>query len=187
MAQNNLSWLLHLLGDNQAAREQINHSLRVTQQTGDRRSRGYSLTILGYALEGLGHLEKAAESYQQAIELRREMGQHHMVIESLAGLARVSLAQGKLSLALGQVEEILAFLEDNSLDGTEEPFRIYLTCCHVLRANQDPRAQTILNTAYHLLQEQAAKVGDEEMRRSFLENVAAHREIVEEYIRRESA
>jgi hypothetical protein len=46
-----------------------------------------------------------------------------------------------------------------------------------------PRAQDILETAHSLLQERAAKISDEEERRSFLENVAAHREIVVEYER----
>jgi hypothetical protein len=52
--------------------------------------------------------------------------------------------------------------------------------------NHDPRAQDILRAAYHLLQEWAARISDEEMRRSFLENVAAHREIIEAWeIRRQ--
>jgi len=45
-------------------------------------------------------------------------------------------------------------------------------------ANHDPRAEEILTTAYHLLQERAAAISEEELRRSFLENVATHREIV---------
>jgi hypothetical protein len=104
-------------------------------------------------------------------------------MESLAGLARVSLAQGDASQAqaLAQVEEILSYLETGTLDGTEEPFRIYLTCYRVLRASQDPRARTVLNTAHRLLGERTAKISDEELRRSFLDNVAVHREIVSEF------
>ena len=127
------------------------------------------------------HLEEAAESYRQALVLRRELGQHNLAMESMAGLARVSLGQGDLEQAQAQVEEILTYLETETLDGTEEPFRVYLTCYRVLCANQDPRAKTILNTAHCLLQEQAAKISDEETRCSFLENVAAHREIVSEW------
>ena len=48
-------------------------------------------------------------------------------------------------------------------------------------ANQDPRARELLDTAHGLLQERAAKIGDQEMRRSYLENVSAHREIVQEF------
>lgn len=45
----------------------------------------------------------------------------------------------------------------------------------------DEATLSFLSTAHDLLQERAAKITDEEMRRSFLENVAAHREIVSEF------
>jgi hypothetical protein len=102
-------------------------------------------------------------------------------MESLAGLARISLMQGDPVESQALVEEILSFLECNTLDGTSEPLRVYLTCYRVLTANQDPRAREIMNTAYRQLQERAAKIGDEEMQRSFLENVSSHREIMRAY------
>jgi citrate synthase len=106
------------------------------------------------------------------------MDQPHLVTDPLAGLARVAMAQGDLAQAQAHIEEIVAHLESGSLDGTDEPFRIYLTCHRVLRANGDPRAEALLDTARRLLQEDAAKIGDEGLRRSFLENVAAHRQIL---------
>jgi hypothetical protein len=101
-------------------------------------------------------------------------------MEPLAGLARVCLAQGDLTQAQAHVEEILSYLESHGLDDAEEPFRVYLTCYRFLDANQDPRAQETLSTAYNLLQEQASRIEDEEMRRLLLENVPAHREILSE-------
>jgi hypothetical protein len=108
------------------------------------------------------------------------LGEHALAAESLAALARISLAKDDLAQAQTQVDEVLVCLESDLLDGTDEPFRVYLTCYHVLQANQDPRAQEILTTAHRLLQERAAKIDDDELGRSFLENVAAHREIVKE-------
>jgi len=139
------------------------------------------LTSLGHALASLGRLEEAAESYRQAVSIRRQVGEHRLAVESLAGLARVALAREDLNQARAWVEEIMSHLESDSLDGTDEPLRVYLTCYRVLRADLDPRAEAVLDTAHRLLQEQAAKITDEEMRRSFLENVAAHREIVHEF------
>ena len=55
--------------------------------------------------------------------------------------------------------------------------RIYSTCYRVLSANEDPRAGEILDAAYHQLQERAATIEDEDLRRSYLENVPHHREI----------
>ena len=137
--------------------------------------------MLGHALLGLGRLEDAAEAYHNSVALRRELDQPNLAMESLAGLARVVLAQGDPMQAQAHVEEILSHLETGTLDGTTAPFQIYLTCYRVLKANHAPRAQEILATAYHLLQERSAKITDEEMGRLFLENVAAHREIVSHY------
>jgi adenylate cyclase len=179
----NLGLLYHHLGEDQAAREYGQRALEMAQELGARTIEASAVTHLGHALAGLGDMDLAASSYAQALILRRELAQAHLAAEALAGLARVSLAQNDLAQAQTHVEQILGFLEDNSLDGTEEPFRIYLTCYLVLRANQDPRAQVLLTTAHNLLQGQAAKIEDEGMRRSFLENVAAHQEIVREFER----
>jgi predicted ATPase/DNA-binding SARP family transcriptional activator len=184
-----LGLLSHHLGDDGTACSYAQQALCIAQEIGDRYVQGYALTRLGHALAGLGRLAKATGVYRQAQALRRELGQLNMAMESLAGLARVSLAQGDLSQAQAYVEEILAHLEagapstgsGHGLNGTDEPFRVYLTCYRVLRANQDPRAQEILSAAHRLLQGRAAKISDEEWRRSFLENVAAHREIIEDF------
>jgi len=79
------------------------------------------------------------------------------------------------------VDGILSYLDaGNVLDGTGAPFRIYLTCYRVLQAREDPRAAQILETAFQLLQKWAANIPDEGSRRSFLENVPWHREILHE-------
>ena len=144
---------------------------------------GYVLSRLGRALTAQGRLSEAAEVYRQAADLRLELGQPHLAMEPLAGLAHVALAQGDLAQAQAHVEAILSHLETGSLDGTDGPFQVYLTCYRVLCAAGNPRAQAILSTACRLLQERAAQIGDETLRRSFLENVVAHREIVEEAAR----
>ena len=143
---------------------------------------------MGHALLGLGALDKARAAYQESVTLRREHGQTHLIAEPLAGLARVCQAQGNLGQALAHVEEILDHLESGgTLDGAISPFQVYLTCYRVLEANQDSRARGILDTAHDLLQERAGKITDEKMRRSFLENVAPHRELVQEFQHREGA
>lgn len=174
-----LGLLCHRLGDDEAARQHSQQALGIAREVGARHEESYALTVLGHALVELGRLEEAAAAYRDAQDLWRELGHLGLATESLAGLARVSLAQGDPSQA--QVEEILSYLETNSLEGTDEPFRVYLTCYRVLKANQDPRAQEILTTAYNLLQEHAGNTTDEQMRRSFLENVPAHRELVREW------
>ena len=192
-----LGLLSHQLGDDEAARGYSQQALLIAQDLDDRPTQGYALTLLGHALASLGHrsteaherLAEAAAVYRQALTLRRELGQPNLAMEPLAGLARVFLAQGNLAQAQARVEEVLSHLKSrtpstgsgHSLDGTAEPFRVHLTCYRVLRANQDSRAQEVLTTAHTLLQEQAVRIDEKELRRSFLENVAAHREILSEW------
>jgi len=76
-------------------------------------------------------------------------------MEPLAGLARVALIEGNWGAAHAHIAPILQHLARSTLDGTEEPQLVYLTCYRVLQACQDPRVSEILHTAYTLLQERA--------------------------------
>ncbi len=188
LTHSNLGLLAHRQGDDTAAEEFSQQALDIAQEIGDRFLEGYALTHLGDALAGLGHLDEAADAYRKAVNLRRDLHEDNRAMESLAGLARVSLARGDLTQAQAQVEEVLAHLEAHrtptglaqALEGMDEPFQVLLTCYRVLCAGQDPRAQQLLNIAYGVLREQASRMGDGRLRRSFLENVPAHREIVAE-------
>jgi hypothetical protein len=72
----------------------------------------------------------------------------------------------------------LAHLDQHGLAAASEPFVVYWTCVCVLEAAGDPRAQTVLATAYQQLQETASQLEDERLRRSFLENVAVNHKLV---------
>jgi predicted ATPase len=169
------------LGKNGAALEIAGRAITMLGEHKNLQHHWYEHTILGHAHTALGDLEQAQVEYKRALAVRSKLVDVRRIYDTLAGLARVSLAREELAQALSYVEEILEYLETGSLDGTIEPYRIYLTCYQVLSANQDPRADEILQDAYNLLQERAGNIADESQRRSFFENVAANREIVNEY------
>jgi predicted ATPase len=54
---------------------------------------------------------------------------------------------------------------------------VSLICYRVLLAVGDPLAPEILAAAHALLQERAARIDDENLRRSFMESMPSHREI----------
>ncbi|MCP4527659.1 MAG: tetratricopeptide repeat protein, partial [Aestuariibacter sp.] len=194
----NLGFVAAVQGDYAGARSYYEQCLDIVCEIGHRELEGYVLTGLGDALMGLGKLAEALVLLRQAISVRRELGHQALLMESQATLARAYLAQGDpatspsassgqvsgqtgqaLTQAQAQVEEILAYLDaGGNLDGTEQPLRIYLTCYQVLQASGDSRAAGVLQSAHAALQEQAARIPDEDTRRSFLENVPWHREIV---------
>jgi tetratricopeptide (TPR) repeat protein len=174
-------WLYHCLGREGASLECSEEALQIGREVADRNSQARALTFLGHAHLARQSPAEAAEAYRQSLALRRELAQPHLATEPLAGLARVSLSQGDPSEAQALVDEILAVIESRGLAGTDEPLRVYLTCYRTLAASHDPRAAGLLETGHRLLQERAAKIADDETRRSYLENVAAHRELVREF------
>jgi adenylate cyclase len=178
IALNNLGLISHNLGDNEAARDYCHQALLITQDIGNRSFQAYNLTTLAHTQAGLGLLPEAVETYRKAVGIRHKLGEVHLAMESIAGLARTLLLQGNLAQALDQVEQILLYLKTGTLDGTDEPLRVYLTCYQVLSAANDARATTILDAAYQLLVSRADQIVDGALRRSYLENVAAHAQIM---------
>lgn len=178
-----LGLVSHAMGDDATACENSQQAIHIAQSVGARYEEGIALACLGQALAGMGQLDEATDAYRQAFTIQKELGESNMSMEPLAGLARVALAAGNLKQALAHVEVILHHLEHHTLGGAEEPFLVYLTCYRILLAHHDGRARKILDTAYNLLQERAARITPEALQRSFLERVSAHREIVKAWER----
>jgi tetratricopeptide (TPR) repeat protein len=174
-----LGSLLQTLGDADAALEHCKQSLELAQSLKERYTQGVALTVMGNALADLDRPVEAADSYQQAVDLWQAHDQFHLSTDPLAGLARLALGRGDLPLALRHIEPILAHLENHTLDGVLDPYWTQLTCCKVLQACGDPRYVATLDRTYSQLMEHASKIGSEDLRRSFLERVSTHREILE--------
>lgn len=180
MALINLSAYAGRQGDYPTALEFAEQALGMAGAAGDPSAEAWALTYLGHARLGSDELELARQAYEFALEIRRRLDQPALAAEPLAGLARAAASVGDVRSALDHVAEILSYLEQGgSLGATDEPLRVYLTCYQVLKSSQDPRADRILETSFALLQEQAAKIKDDSLRRVFLENVPYHREILE--------
>jgi class 3 adenylate cyclase/tetratricopeptide (TPR) repeat protein len=172
-----LALLYHHQDDNETARQLARQARQLAQTLGDQRLLGNALTHLGHALLELGEVVEAGQVYQEAFELRRDAGEMNRAMEPLAGLARVAWLRGDRSSAALRVAEIVPHLEHHSLAGCEEPLRVYLTCYQILTATQAPAGLTLLQQAYELLSERAAKLTDPSCQRSFLEDVVVHRRI----------
>lgn len=151
------------------------------REIGISRNEGYALFGLGEVMLGWGRLEEAAAYFEASSEIWKALDWSGQITESQSGLARVALAQGDPSRAVMLVEEILPKLDTQSLAGSEQSFRIYLTCVQVLSAQQDPRASVVLRKVYDQLQEQAARITDDALRHAFLHNVPEHRQLLDFY------
>jgi predicted ATPase/class 3 adenylate cyclase len=174
---NSWSLLMEYLGDSQTALDNAQQALIRARGGNSVLFESASLSRLGQALFSVGRHEEASEHFRMALDLLRKLGLENRAIEALAGLARVSLARGEVSVALDHVEQVLQHLDSHNLLGTEEPVAVYLTCYQVLRASGDPRAAGILETGYQFLQERAVLIGNQALRRSFLEKVPMNRQL----------
>jgi class 3 adenylate cyclase/tetratricopeptide (TPR) repeat protein len=173
-----LALLHHQLNDQAQALTYAQEAADITEKVGLRSEGSLAWRTIGHAQAALGHYAAAGAAYQRATALCREVGNLNWEQESLAGLARLALAQGKLDTAVTHVNTILSHLQTGNLHGADEPLRVYLTCYQVLQAAGDGRAAAILSEAYHLLQERAAGIEDATMRERYVTAVPFHREIV---------
>jgi hypothetical protein len=121
--------------------------------------------------------DAAIKSYQEAIADYSKVGNPAAASEAQAGLAQIALAQGDRVQAQHWVDALLPVLEAQPNAGFTTPFFTYHTCYRVLTANQDRRAPAVLELGCCLLLDYAAGISDLALRRSFLENVAVHREL----------
>jgi class 3 adenylate cyclase/tetratricopeptide (TPR) repeat protein len=156
-------------------------ALDLARETARQPDVAFALDGLGWARLGLGQIKDARAFFQQAVATWQALGESHHLVHSQSGLARVALAQGEPLRAVALVDEILDFLNAHSLAGSGEPFSVHLTCVQVLQAVQDSRAAVVLEQAFAKLQEQAARISDDAMRRAFLHDVPDHRQLADAY------
>lgn len=180
----NLGMVAQFEEDFAAAREYCQRALIIQREIGDKDGQSFSLTCLGDALVDLGDLQTAVEAFKEALNLRRQLGQQAETIATEASLARVLLIQKELAQALDSVNEILAWLETDSLDKIGQSSQVRLICYRVLMAcaGEDvaitARATALLSEAYKALMAQADRFSEPSQRQLFLENIPYNREII---------
>jgi predicted ATPase/class 3 adenylate cyclase len=168
--------------DFEFAGQSVRQALQLSQSIGDRSGEAWALTYLGHSQFAQGELDAAQQAYGEALSIRQELAQPELACEPVAGLARVALQRGDLPAARQHIDAILTHLErGGSLQGADQPLRVDLTCYRVLQQAGDQRASRLLETAYRILQERAAKIADEPTRQAFLNNIEYHWEIQAAY------
>ena len=201
----NLGLLAWIQGDAPAGLNLIEKVLTSVRRTGERREEGSSLICLGAVLSELGRVAEAWEHLAEASVLERKLGNRAKVMEALVGLAAAYWAGLEAGVWAGYttgiqaaqaeaaLEDVITYLmvedredvrSNNRIAGTVFGLRNYLLCVQALEAKGDPRAGEVLDQAHSLLEQQAGHIRETAARRSFLENIPWHREILERWQRR---
>jgi class 3 adenylate cyclase/tetratricopeptide (TPR) repeat protein len=184
----NLSSQADGMGDFPAAIRLAQQGRALAQASGDRNMQAWALTYLGHGYLDSGILDEAFQSYREGLVLRHELAQPALATEPQAGLARICSARGDLAQARLHIDEVLAQMEeDGTLEGTDEPLRVYLNCCLVLNALGDRRATAVLRTAHDMLKTRANGISDPSARQAFLQNISYNREILSLWEKRHKA
>lgn len=176
----NLSAVNEAQGNVEISEQYAAQAMTLSLEKGDRSGEAWSYYYLGNAFLGGGKLEEARSAFARALEMRTEQNQPSLAKEPLAGLIRVALADHDPALAIQYANEVMEYLSNGgTLDGAEEPLRIYLACFNALKTKRDPRCDDILAVARDLLNAQAARISVVSSRRRFIDNVPWRREIME--------
>ncbi len=186
-------------GEGRTARRLVEQALDELRTTGDASLLAFCQNYLGLIAEGAGDYAGAAQRFADAQERLNSLGMNALATDALAGLARCALAQGRLEEARQQASEVWKYLTEHAAEGMEFPTRAYLTVVDIFDAlgpsappatgagfAQDDARQLlreVVEAGYRELMARADKISDAGWRKSFLENVQEHREMVEMYER----
>jgi len=179
VALSDLGNLLLTVGELEAARTHLEEAVALTRAIRARRDEVYGLTYLGRVLEKMGSLDGARAAHQVALSRRREQGQEASSVENVAGLGRVALEQGDLEAARVYAAEALAYVREHGLIQIGSPFLVYHTCIRIFEAcGEEETARQALEEAYAELMARAERIAVPRLRRSYLERVPEHQEII---------
>lgn len=189
-----LSLLQHHLGNDSKSLETSSTALEILEQYARPKYLGQVLTQAGRAHYGLGDFENAEAKFMKAGENFAQIDQVNLQMEPRAGLADLYLVRNEPDAALTHAEQVLEHLESaasnaasnqieqagaiSGLEGTHDPFWIYLVCCRVLIQTNYSRSIALSKTARELIQLQAKRITDPDLRFSFLNNVRANQDIL---------
>ncbi len=167
----NLSAVSGMEGDAAQAIKYAKQADELSRKIHERSAEAWSMLYLGHAYILMERYTNAQKAYQKAIGIRNELNQLALSMEPIAGLIETAMATNDLEMASSEAEKILAYFDGGgSLDGVEEPLRVYYACYQFLIKQRDPRARQVLQTAIQMLETQVSKFKDEQARKLFIEN-----------------
>jgi predicted ATPase len=175
------AWAQRALGQLGAALASANEAVMLARASQARLALAFALhqlaeTELEHAVDTRDWAQ-AADCFQEAAACFRVIGKEIMTYEAEIGLAELHRRRGALAAASELIKPILPQLPSDGANGWDAPLRAYVVCVQILRAAADPGAELILDQGLRLLDALAQNIGDQRLRRSFLQAIASHHEL----------
>jgi tetratricopeptide (TPR) repeat protein len=156
----------------------IEKAFEFSDAIGERTAAGWAHFCAGHAHTLKGNYDAAVQSFMKSVEIRTEINAPILAMEARSGLCEAFLKSGDPLSAQSEAAQLANYIEENkSLEGMEEPLRVFLSVINVFDENKDPRSQVVLQYAVQLLETQVSKLNHEETRRKFVEDVPWRRQI----------
>jgi predicted ATPase/DNA-binding SARP family transcriptional activator len=174
-----LALLNHYTGQHDQALAHAEQAWHMAQSHDSGFNQARALLLMGRAQAALSRLTDGADCFAQALAIFTRLGHSYCAVEAEAGLALVALSKDDSTGAMAHAEAILRVLGVQPWVGIDTPFFVYLACYRTLDATGDVRAEAVLQAGHALLQACAGRIADEALRRSFLEDVPANRELAQ--------
>lgn len=168
--------LLHMRGDYTAAAQACQRALACSAGRipfFEHRA----LTYYGDTYWMNGDLLTAEQLYQRALALQTKAQLAYCLAEPAIRLAELHRQRNDYNGALALLAKPLALLQQQGPAGVAEPFGVYFIAYRVWKALHDPRAERLLEQAYHLFQATLANIADVSLRQSFLTTASWRREL----------
>lgn len=176
----NLGQVLRDTGELSSAETILHKGLHLAQTQGDAHLEAIYLNDL--ALVSLRE-HKFGEALERAQASLRIFQIQQLELSTTSDLSIIAVAQLALQNeveALEAVRKALKILDECDGEGPDFPQRDYWLCYQVLQAlGEKPLAAHALASAHRLLMRQADRISDPAMRRSYLDNVAFNRNILQ--------
>lgn len=156
----------------------IEKAFEFSAAMGERTAEGWAYFCSGHAHLIKNNYEAAAQAFLKSIEIRTQINAPILAMEARSGLCDSLLRSGDVMSAQSEVEQLARYIENNrTLEGMEEPLRVFLSVINVFEKIKDPRRLVVLQYAIQLLEAQVSKLRSEDARRMFVENVPWRRTI----------
>jgi tetratricopeptide (TPR) repeat protein len=167
------------LGEWDQAAAALDQAIGIEQQTRMPVISGYIDYYAGLIAEGRADLETAQARYRASRDTRLSRGQEGAVLDPLSGLLRIAVQAGDRERAGARLADLLERIERQGVEGVEHTARLYLALIRAHRLLDDETgANRWLREGIDFLQRRAAKLTDPALRVSYLENVPAHRALL---------
>lgn len=175
----NLGQVERECGDYQAAFDRLARSRQWAHENDDPEFEAQCLTELALTAQVAG-LDTAAEQYaSDALSRYAALKVKATTTTDLATLALIHLARGEVASALAHIDNLLEIHAQSEPHQIEYPQRdLYVAAMVNWAGGHSEHAALLLQRAYALVQERAANISDETLRRSYLDNVRINRDVI---------